>query len=404
MVLSSNSALTSVPDDLPKYFPHLHALTMAMCGLTEVPLAFRNMDKIHRIDFSSNLITAIPDWMNADMFDFNMSENQISELPETFCTPRGNETFPLMTLNLMRNSLKTLPTCMGNLKNLFTLDLSNNQLTELPTSLNDLFQLEHIFADSNNITTIPLVKQVIQMHLYDNPIKSFNGVEELHALMDLGVDNVPVAGMAQNLRMYETKAWSTPFMFQLPYTHQLFAVMQELSVDIPRRRATIVFNTKKNGPRLQLYAECNVGQERVSIVRSVGQAVTCATVVPPSEFCNSPSSLFHTFSNLAIPDSLTISGQAEVRVQSPNPNLRMQARLGTQPVVYFIEIGGQVGIFLDKWKELSDDERGQLSVSEDPGFKDCQTVQPASGSDVLHSLLQSLGVSDVLAESALWGA
>lgn len=60
----------------------------------------------------------------------------------------------LTILSVSENSLKALPSSIGELKSLTSLNVSKNKLTELPASLGKLSGLVQLIASSNRIAKL----------------------------------------------------------------------------------------------------------------------------------------------------------------------------------------------------------------------------------------------------------
>ncbi len=83
----------------------------------------------------------------------------------------------LIYLELDRNRLKTLPSGMNNLTNLFKILLQNNQLSSLPDDFYEISCIQ-LFIDDNpisNTSPFPNVKELFyQTHLCSDPINVSN--------------------------------------------------------------------------------------------------------------------------------------------------------------------------------------------------------------------------------------
>ncbi|KIC72956.1 hypothetical protein DB42_CP00010, partial [Neochlamydia sp. EPS4] len=98
----------------------------------------------------------------------------------------------IMTLNLSRAVLSSLPSEIGQLSQLQTLDLRENQLTSLPAEIGQLSQLRGLYLNQNQLTALPAgigqLSQLQTLYLNQNQLTSLpTEIGQLSQLKGLGL-------------------------------------------------------------------------------------------------------------------------------------------------------------------------------------------------------------------------
>lgn len=84
------------------------------------------------------------------MQSLNLSNNQLSVLPESICNLGA-----LVELDISSNDLEELPKGIGKLSKLVKVDASYNRFTFFPQALFDCTHLEILNLERNNIGSVP---------------------------------------------------------------------------------------------------------------------------------------------------------------------------------------------------------------------------------------------------------
>jgi Leucine-rich repeat (LRR) protein len=124
--------------NLPPSFPGLieagTALDLSGRNLTSADLEGLSLDEAPQ----ENLVTV------------DLSRNQLTTLPAEIGSLRN-----IKFLYIKENQLTTLPPEIGQLSNLTTLHLGSNQLTTLPPEIGQLTKLEELYLTDNQLKTLP---------------------------------------------------------------------------------------------------------------------------------------------------------------------------------------------------------------------------------------------------------
>ncbi len=206
-------------------------------GTPEIPQVTRvHANRILEISLDSNSLTEVPIeiFKLPEVHEINVSRNSITKLPEVFLTPNagglsGWECTQLVDLNISRNKLQSLPSCVWLLPKLQSLraannelasllpndskidedsltqslsmiDVSNNKLQAIPDFVFKFKQLKQVNVSSNSLTSIPetlwLCKSLQELDLSKNkltvlpwcePEKSMEDSREILTLGPSGV-------------------------------------------------------------------------------------------------------------------------------------------------------------------------------------------------------------------------
>ena len=112
-------------------------------------------------------------------------------------------------LKLTNGDLKTIPTTIGQLRNLEILELSHNQLRSLPEEMGDLHELRELWLDYNQLEYLP--SSMVKLHNLEvlwvdhNPLTGIpEGVEELPNIQEISPGNHFVRGAKKGKRSFGT--------------------------------------------------------------------------------------------------------------------------------------------------------------------------------------------------------
>lgn len=124
-------------------------INMPSRGLTEFP-SFQNNETQIRLD--GNQIKTIPSSIGEcrQLQIFRIRNNKIDSLPKEIGNLKA-----LTQFLLSQNLITFLPSEIGNLNALTQLYLDHNQLTELPNEIGKLSNLTHLFLDNNKLSYLP---------------------------------------------------------------------------------------------------------------------------------------------------------------------------------------------------------------------------------------------------------
>ncbi|XP_040281385.1 leucine-rich repeat and calponin homology domain-containing protein 1 isoform X2 [Bufo bufo] len=119
--------------------------------LTEVPVEVCHFVSLEALNLHQNCIKVIPDSLaNLQMLTYlNISRNQLSSLPTCICG------LPLKVLIASNNKLGFLPEEIGQLQQLMELDISCNEITSLPHQIGLLKSLRELNVRRNYLKVLP---------------------------------------------------------------------------------------------------------------------------------------------------------------------------------------------------------------------------------------------------------
>lgn len=143
--------LTEFPDALYRLSHSLEKLDLSNNQLTQLPDDLHRFKRLKIFFASNNPFQRFPDSLgqcpNLEMIGFKA--NKIQQLSETALPPKTR------WLILTDNQLKTLPSNIGQLKNLQKLMLAGNQLKALPNSLENCHNLQLLRISANQLDAFP---------------------------------------------------------------------------------------------------------------------------------------------------------------------------------------------------------------------------------------------------------
>jgi predicted outer membrane repeat protein len=150
-------------------------LNMSNQNITELPENLGYLAELKILEFKNNQIITIPNsiefLVNLDSLD--LSNNNLTNLSTGFSELEdlnllnlsGNDIenyptvidsiFSLNILNLSNNNIQFVSDNINNLENLYSLNLSNNNIEQLPEDLSSLININYLDISNNEITDIP---------------------------------------------------------------------------------------------------------------------------------------------------------------------------------------------------------------------------------------------------------
>jgi len=90
--------------------------------------------------------------------------------------------------------LTSLPSSIGNLKNLMYLNASDNQLINLPSSIGKLTKLKKLYLHHNQLVSLPIelgkLKNLTELHIHNNQLTELpSSIGKLKNLTELWMNN-----------------------------------------------------------------------------------------------------------------------------------------------------------------------------------------------------------------------
>ena len=163
---------------LPREIAALTQLTYLNLGnnkqLHHLPDGLQALNQLKVLIVHDDGLKTIPPWINKlnSLKEINLAGNQITDLPASFgelCHLEG-----LFLGVATGNPLKTLPSCIKNLKQLIHLKATDCQLESIPTWLDELLTLTHLTLDQNQLTDLPVslgqLSHLKTLELKGNPL------------------------------------------------------------------------------------------------------------------------------------------------------------------------------------------------------------------------------------------
>jgi Leucine-rich repeat (LRR) protein len=129
------------------------------------------------MDFDRNLLAELPEnnffyWCES-LRRLKLSHNKLTRLPVVELPSLEN----LQILLINNNSLRSLPSSIGQLRMLLKIDASQNQLTEIPAEIGNLHALKILKLDSNKLQRLPIT--IGDMHSLQELNLNCNDIWEL---------------------------------------------------------------------------------------------------------------------------------------------------------------------------------------------------------------------------------
>ncbi|MCT2581872.1 leucine-rich repeat domain-containing protein [Actinophytocola gossypii] len=174
--------------------PKLHSLSLARCGLTELPEWTRSLTDLTTLFLHENSLTELPEWISEldGLSTLWLNENQLTGLPDRIGDLTG-----LTSLRLDDNRLSSLPGSFGALTGLNELPLDNNRLVALPDSVGDLSGLTTVNVNGNQLTELPdglsALTRLRVLHANNNQLRTLpDWLPELPNLTQVSVSANPL--------------------------------------------------------------------------------------------------------------------------------------------------------------------------------------------------------------------
>lgn len=180
-------------------------LKLCEYGIGKIPKGVKNLQNLEELVIcADNTIKEIPSWIGnlTNVKKMFIGGLDITILPEYFGNLRS-----LKKLSLFNNNkLESLPESFGNLKNLKDLDLTYNSLKFLPESFGNLSNLQKLNINYRNLlTTLPKsfghLKSLEKLSVEKNKLKSLpESIGGLESLRVLNLNNNNLKSLPDSMR------------------------------------------------------------------------------------------------------------------------------------------------------------------------------------------------------------
>jgi len=248
-----NTYLLAIMADLTT----LTHLSMASCGLEEVPKVvqayldlkevnmsenaiaevngsiFNQFRYVSRLDLSKNKLESMPKQVRSlqHLLHLDLSENKLTSFTTDLTILRA-----LRFLNLSKNEINVMPDDFGEMVSLRELNLSHNQIECLPCKKVDvLSSLRELSASNNRISAIPLEYEHLRIQHID---VSFNRIRDLPGL--------------RNFKTVRTLNLSDNIIETVPESVEKMSMLKRLDV---------------SGNCVRFWPKCMAGMSNVEILR-----------------------------------------------------------------------------------------------------------------------------------------
>jgi internalin A len=127
-------------------------LNLSQNQISEIPESLSQLTNLTELYLWGNQISEIPESLSklTNLTELYLWQNQISGIPESL-----SKLTNLTELYLWQNQISEIPESLSQLTNLTELNLSQNQISEIPESLSQLTNLTELNLSQNQISEIP---------------------------------------------------------------------------------------------------------------------------------------------------------------------------------------------------------------------------------------------------------
>jgi len=148
----SSNQLTDLPDELTQLEFSLEELCVAGNAITELPESFGRFRRLTTLDASGNAIERLPPGFEdvTSLRRVDLSKNRLTNVDAVVGLLAVEE------LNVADNGVEQLPdNTIGAMKSLVTLNVARNHLATLPCGLGRIRTLKNVLAAGNRIAGVP---------------------------------------------------------------------------------------------------------------------------------------------------------------------------------------------------------------------------------------------------------
>jgi Leucine-rich repeat (LRR) protein len=169
--------LQGLPNEIWHCLPWLEELYVDRTNILhttfgyEMPEGLRALIRLRILDFSSNRLSKVNDWIDelSQLENLKLDDNQLETLPENLSL-----LWKLTTLSINRNPLKEFPLTITLLPKLTTLYCTESGLVEMPRELGQMHRLAHLYLAGNKLQQMPdelgQLKNLITLDLEKNEL------------------------------------------------------------------------------------------------------------------------------------------------------------------------------------------------------------------------------------------